>query len=107
MKKYYLQPQKFPDFEVERKRIVYFGLKTLSYRSPQLWSLLPEHMRQINSFDQFKRSVRQWVSNPAGNYMFKVTNKNTRARCEICSKLTIKTPERRHWRRSDVFIVNF
>ena len=24
-----------------------------------------------------------------------------------CSKLTIKTPERRHWRRSGVFIVNF
>ena len=23
-----------------------------------------------------------------------------------CSKLTIKTPVRRHWRRSDVFIVN-
>ena len=32
---------------------------------------------------------------PAGNYMFKVNNRNTRARCEICSKLTIKTPERR------------
>ena len=28
-------------------------------------------------------------------------------RCEICSKLIIKTPERRQWRRSDVFIVNF
>ena len=26
---------------------------------------------------------------PAGNYMFKVKNRNTRARCEICSKLTI------------------
>ena len=26
---------------------------------------------------------------------------------EICSKLTIKTPERRQWRRSDVFFVNF
>ena len=25
----------------------------------------------------------------------------------MCSKLTIKTPERRHWRRSDVFILNF
>ena len=36
---------------------------------------------------------------PAGNYMFKVNNRNTRTRCEICSKLTIKTPERRHWRR--------
>ena len=33
---------------------------------------------------------------PAGNYMFKVNNRNTRTRCEICSKLTIKTPERRH-----------
>ena len=31
--------------------------------------------------------------NPAGNYMFKVNNRNTRTRCEICSKLTIKTPE--------------
>ena len=27
----------------------------------------------------------------------KVNNRNTRTRCEICSKLTIKTPERRHW----------
>ena len=25
----------------------------------------------------------------------------------MCSKLKIKTPERRHWRRSGVFIVNF
>ena len=44
---------------------------------------------------------------PAGNYMFKVNNRNTRTKCEICSKLTIKTPERRQWRRSGVFIVNF
>ena len=28
---------------------------------------------------------------PAGNYMFKVNNKNTRTSCEICSKLAIKT----------------
>ena len=26
--------------------------------------------------------------------MFKVNNRNTRTWCEICSKLTIKTPER-------------
>ena len=30
-----------------------------------------------------------------GNYMFKVKNRNTRTRCELCSKLTIKAPERR------------
>ena len=27
---------------------------------------------------------------PAGNYMFKVNNRNTGIRCKICSKLTIK-----------------
>ena len=36
------------------------------------------------------------TSNPAGIYLLKVNNRNTRTRCEICSKLTIKTPERRH-----------
>ena len=39
--------------------------------------------------------------------MLKVNNRNTKIRCEICSKLTIKTRERRYWRRSGVFIVNF
>ena len=33
--------------------------------------------------------------NPAGNYMSKVNNWSIR-RCKICSKLTRKTPERRH-----------
>ena len=31
--------------------------------------------------------------NPANSYLFKVNNLNTRKRCEICSKLTIKTLE--------------
>ena len=44
---------------------------------------------------------------PAGIYLLKVNNRNTRTRCEICSKLTIETPERRQGRRSGVFIVNF
>ena len=33
---------------------------------------------------------------PADIYLFKVNNGNTRKVCEICSKLTIKTPEGRH-----------
>ena len=40
---------------------------------------------------------------PATIYLDKVNNRNSRTRCEICSKLTIKTPER----RQDVFIVDF
>ena len=39
--------------------------------------------------------------------MLEVNNKKTRKKREICLKLTIKTPERRQWRRSGVFIVNF
>ena len=47
------------------------------------------------------------MATPVGIYMFQVNNRNTRTRCEICSKLLIKTSERRHWRRSGVFIVKF
>ena len=32
------------------------------------------------------------------SYTFRVNNRNTRTRCKICSKLTVKTPERRQWR---------
>ena len=32
---------------------------------------------------------------PVGIYLLKVNNRNSRARCEICSKLAIRTPERR------------
>ena len=44
---------------------------------------------------------------PVGIYQLKVNNRYTRTRCEKCSKLTIKTLERRYWRRSGVFIANF
>ena len=47
------------------------------------------------------------IHSPTGNYMFKVNNRNSRTRCKICSKLTIKAPQRRQWRRSEVFIFNF
>ena len=52
-------------------------------------------------------SKNKFWQNPSSNYMFKVNKINTRAGCEICSKLTIKTPERCNWRRSGVFIINF
>ena len=47
---------------------------------------------------------------PAGIYLLKVNDRNTRTRCEICSKLTIKIPERCHHHFtscSSVSIVNF
>ena len=51
-----------------------------------------------------------WAYNkyvPDNIYLLKVNNKNTKNISEICSKFTIKTPERHDWRCSDVFIINF
>ena len=36
----------------------------------------------------------------------KLTIETLGQRCEICSKLTIKTPKRRQWRRFGIFIVS-
>ena len=44
---------------------------------------------------------------PGSIYLLEVNNRNTRTRWEICSKLTIKIPERRQWWNSGVFNVNF
>ena len=59
------------------------------------------------SITELFTTVNGWNSFPAGNHMLKFNNKNTRTRCEICSKLTIKKSKRHQWRRSGVFIVNF
>ena len=52
--------------------------------------------------------LSQWGKNinSASIYLLKVSKRNARTRCEIFSKSTIKTPQRRHWHGSDVFIVN-
>ena len=58
-------------------------------------------------FPEFVIKAHKQCPSPAGINCFKVNNGKTRTMCEIYSKLTIKTPERRHWRRSSVFIANF
>ena len=72
-------------------------------------SLLPSKQKEIQKFlEEMESKIPvRWACLPSCNYMFKDNNRSTRTRCEICSKLTIKTPERRHWRRSVFFIVNF
>ena len=64
-------------------------------------------------FYTFSSRISQSYSNklfkifPANIYLFKDNNGNTGKMCEIYSKLSIKTLERRHWRLSGVFIVDF
>ena len=56
---------------------------------------------------RLKLTKNQANANPAGIYQLNVNYKNTRRSCEKYSKLTIKAPERRQWRRSNFLTVNF
>ena len=49
--------------------------------------------------------ILSWANFPAS--LFKVNNRNTIKRCEICSEVAIKTPEPRKRRRSCIVIVGF
>ena len=62
-------------------------------------------LQSLRRFRWVKLQV--WDIYLAGIYLFKINNRNTRKRFEICSKVTMKTPEQRHWRCSFLFIVNF
>ena len=53
------------------------------------------------------QSVEKFLKYKADIYLLKVYNKKIKTMLEISSKLTKMTPERHHWRRSGVFIVNF
>ena len=51
----------------------------------------------VNADFPSNTALREYLVKPmlAGIYLFKVNNRNTRKSFEICSKLTIKTTERR------------
>ena len=53
----------FQQFFTEIKLTVHYDLETLSYWSPQLWSLLPENIKEVQSFEIFKRKVKNWIFN--------------------------------------------
>ena len=86
----------------------------LNFEQPYFKALLsPNKSLEVSFWYQIichdaEQLICRWsIKYLANIYLFKVNNRNNRKRCEICSKLTIKIPERRHWRRSGVFIVNF
>ena len=51
-------------------------------------------MDLLRLYDICKELQGGMKRNPDGIYLFKVSNGNTKAMCEICLKITRKTPER-------------
>ena len=69
-----------------RKR--YFDTETITNQPSKAYipDIHPSRGKyNLNVFD------KRETTHPAGIYLPKVKNRNTRTRCEICSKLTIKT----------------
>ena len=57
----------------------------------------PKEMLSYFKLSNAPKDNSKKVSYPVGIYLLNVNNRNTRTRCEICSKLTIKTPWALFW----------
>ena len=44
----------------EGKHTVTYGLQSISYRAPLLWSLLPQPLKNIDNLATFKREIKRW-----------------------------------------------
>ena len=69
--------------------------------------IIRKYSSEENDIQRSASELNTEGEHPANIYLFKISNRNSRKRCRVCSKLTIKTPERSQLRHSGVFIVNF
>ena len=51
----------FHELVTEKKRAAKNGLETISYRAPQLWSILPEEIKLLTYLDSFKIVTKTWT----------------------------------------------
>ena len=55
----------FPALESSHKRTVKFGTDTISYRGPQIWSLIPERLRTLVTLSKFEKEIKNGSVVPA------------------------------------------
>ena len=48
------------DFKIPRVRTDLFGKNTLRYLGPVIWNTVPLEIKQVNSLNNFKNSIRKW-----------------------------------------------
>ena len=49
------------DFRVPFARTVYHGTESMSYLGPKIWDIVPAELKQNQSLNSFKKSIRKWV----------------------------------------------
>ena len=50
----------FQELESSLRRTVKFGTETISYRGPQIWNLIPERIRTLETLNKFKKEIKSW-----------------------------------------------
>ena len=83
-------PKKFGEWYRSRNKDAGTGIrKQMKYGS--IYAMCRKWQRRTRNKQKTQSSL-----------LIKVNNRNNRTRCEICSKLTIKTAERRQWMKYDI-----
>ena len=49
------------EFQSHCVKTVHYGTETVSFLGPKIWSLLPEEYKNLNSVDEFKIKIKNWV----------------------------------------------
>ena len=65
--------------------------KNSKHGQVSLGASIKNKIKQICNLNIFSQLTQK--HNPAGIYLLKINSRHTRTRFEICSKLTVKTPE--------------
>ena len=49
------------DFIVPFARTVYHGTESISCLGPKIWDIVPSELKEAQSFNSFKKSIRKWI----------------------------------------------
>ena len=49
-----------PTFRTNNVKTVKYGIETLSYRGPKMWSVVPESIKSSKTLLQFKSKIKAW-----------------------------------------------
>ena len=50
----------FQELESSLRRTEIFGKETISYRGPQIWNLISERSRILETLNKFKKEIKTW-----------------------------------------------
>ena len=49
------------DYQLPRINTVSFGENSLRYLGPKIWEIVPDHIKDLESLDEFKSAIKRWI----------------------------------------------